>query len=80
MRAVRPWPSRYPVLDHKYVRFADTNNDYLRADLLVGDDTVRLFSVHLQTSGIAQLRRRFRKDYNRDAPVELNTGRAGTQQ
>lgn len=36
MRAVRPWPSRYPVLDHKYVRFADTNNDYLRADLLVG--------------------------------------------
>jgi len=58
--------SRYPVLDHKYVRFADTNNDYLRADLLVGDDTVRLFSVHLQTSGIAQLRRRFRKDYNRD--------------
>ena len=66
--------SRYPVLDHKYVRFADTNNDYLRADLLVGDDTVRLFSVHLQTSGIAQLRRRFRKDYNRDAPVERILG------
>lgn len=22
--------SRYPVLDHKYVRFADTSNDYLR--------------------------------------------------
>lgn len=66
--------SRYPVLDHKYVRFANTNNDYLRADLLVGDDTVRLFSVHLQTSGIAQLRRRFRKDYNRDAPVERILG------
>ena len=37
-------------------------------------DTVRLFSVHLQTSGIAQLRRRFRKDYNRDAPVERILG------
>ena len=66
--------SRYPVLDHKYVRFADTSNDYLRADLLVGGDTVRLFAVHLQTSGIAQLRHRFRKDYDRDAPVEQILG------
>ena len=33
--------------------------DYLRADLLVEGDTLRIFSVHLQTSGIAQLRRRF---------------------
>ena len=56
--------SRYPVLDHKYVRFADTSNDYLRADLLVGGDTVRLFAVHLQTSGIAQLRHRFRANWN----------------
>ena len=66
--------SRYPVLDHKYVRFADTSNDYLRADLLGGGDTVRLFAVHLQTSGIAQLRHRFRKDYDRDAPVEQILG------
>ena len=66
--------SRYPILDCKYVRFPDTSNDYLRADLLVGGDTVRIFSVHLQTSGIAQLRRRFRKDYNRDAPVERILG------
>ena len=48
--------SRYPILDCKYVRFPDTSNDYLRADLLVEGDTVRIFSVHLQTSGIAQLR------------------------
>ena len=46
----------------------------LRADLLVGGDTVRLFAVHLQTSGIAQLRHRFRKDYDRDAPVEQILG------
>ena len=62
--------SRYPVLDYEYVRFPDTSNDYLRADLLVDGDTLRIFSVHLQTSGIAQLRRRFRKDYHRDAPVD----------
>ena len=66
--------SRYPILDHKYVRFPDTSNDYLHADLLVGEDTVRVFSVHLQTSGIDQLRHRFRKDYNRDAPVDKMLG------
>lgn len=70
--------SRYPILDHKYVKFPDTDNDYLRADLLVGGDTVRIFSVHLQTSGIAQLRRRFRKDYNRDAPVDKVLGELET--
>ena len=46
----------------------------LRADLLVEGDTVRIFSVHLQTSGIAQLRRRFQKDYNREAPVDSMLG------
>lgn len=62
--------SRYPILDFRYVRFPDTSNDYLRADLLVEGDTMRIFSVHLQTSGIAQLRRRFQKDYHREAPVD----------
>ena len=66
--------SRYPILDCKYVRFPDTSNDYLRADLLVEGDTLRIFSVHLQTSGIAQLRRRFQKDYNREAPVDSMLG------
>lgn len=66
--------SRYPILGCKYVRFPDTSNDYLRADLLVGGDTVRIFSVHLQTSGIAQLRRRFQKDYDREAPVDSMLG------
>ena len=37
-------------------------------------DTLRIFSVHLQTSGIAQLRRRFQKDYNREAPVDSMLG------
>lgn len=62
--------SRYPILAHEYVRFADTNNDFLQADVLIGRDTVRVFSVHLQTSGISGLRHRFRKSYNQNAPVE----------
>lgn len=66
--------SRYPILDHGYIRFPDSNNDCLWADLSVGADSVRIVSAHLQTSGITQLRNRFRKDYNRDAPVEKVLG------
>ncbi|WP_418992856.1 endonuclease/exonuclease/phosphatase family protein [Alistipes sp.] len=66
--------SRYPILDSYYGSFPDTDNDYMWADLAVGDDTVRIFSVHLQTSGVSALRRRFRKDYNRDAPVDRVMG------
>lgn len=66
--------SRFPILDHRYVQFPDTKNDYMWADLLIDEDTVRLFSVHLQTSGITALRRRFRKDYNRDIPVDIMFG------
>lgn len=66
--------SRFPILDHRYVQFPDSGNDYLEADLKVGGDTVRVLSVHLQTSGISGLRHRFRKDYNSDAPVERVIG------
>ncbi len=66
--------SRYPILEHRYVRFPDSGNDYLWADLKVGEDTVRVISVHFQTSGVSSLRHRFRKDYNRDAPVERLLG------
>lgn len=66
--------SRFPILDHRYVKFPDSGNDYLEADLKVGSDTVRIFSVHLQTSGISSLRHRFRKDYNSDVPVEKVIG------
>ena len=66
--------SRFPSVGQRYVRFPESGNDYLQADVKVGDDTVRIFSVHLQTSGISSLRHRFRKDYNRDAPVERVIG------
>lgn len=66
--------SRYPILDHKYVRFPDTNNDYLYADLLAEGDTVRVISVHLQTSGIAALHRRYIKEHGQEMPVEAMFG------
>lgn len=74
MRAVRPWSADIPF------SIINTSGLPIRATTtcvstwLVGGDTVRLFAVHLQTSGIAQLRHRFRKDYDRDAPVEQILG------
>lgn len=62
--------SRYPILKHHHTLFEQTNNDYMWADLLVGADTVRIFSVHLQTSGISALRHRFGKE-NRSVPMEV---------
>lgn len=48
--------SRYPILSHRYTRFPESGNDCLQADIAAGDDTLRLFSVHLQTTGLHQLR------------------------
>lgn len=62
--------SRFPILGHGSVNFPQSNNGYLWADLDVTGDTVRVISVHLQTSGVSGLRHRFRKAHNRDAPVE----------
>lgn len=66
--------SRYPIVGHGSVNFPGSNNGYLWADLRVADDTVRVISVHLQTSGISGLRHRFRKAHDRDVPVEALLG------
>lgn len=66
--------SHYPIVDHRYMQFADSWNAYLWTDLAVGDDTVRIISVHLQTTGIAALRASYRKDHDREAPVEKLLG------
>ena len=73
--------SRYPILDCKYVRFPDTSNDYLRADLLVEGDTPRIFFGaspdfgHRPACAAAS-----RRDYNREAPVDSMLRRRGPQQ
>lgn len=66
--------SRFPIVHHGSVQFAESNNGYLWADLDVEGDTVRIFTVHLQTSGISSLRRRFRKAHDRDIPVDTMFG------
>lgn len=62
--------SRFPIVAHKYVRFTNTQNDYMWADLSVGGKIVRVVTVHLQTSGLAGLRHRYKKNHGEDAPVD----------
>lgn len=60
--------SRYPILDHEYVRFPNSNQSYLRVDVQVEGRLVRFVSVHLQSTGLSMARRRFRRDYGRGIP------------
>ncbi|MEG1611366.1 MAG: endonuclease/exonuclease/phosphatase family protein [Alistipes sp.] len=62
--------SRHPILNHEYVRFPNSNQSYLRVDVQIGTRTVRLLSVHLQTSGLASARQRIRRDYQREMPID----------
>ncbi len=53
--------SRYPIANHHSVSFPGTLNDYLWADLVIGTDTVRLFTMHLRTTGFTELKHRFQE-------------------
>lgn len=42
---------RWPIADIKEFYFPDSYNKILRADIKIGNKTIRLFNVHLQTTG-----------------------------
>ncbi len=44
--------SRYPITAHKTMLFEDTNNSAMWADIDVKGNELRVFNVHLQTTGI----------------------------
>lgn len=41
--------SKYPIAGRGEVRFPDTGNNTLYADILMGSDTVRVYNIHLQS-------------------------------
>jgi len=47
--------SRFPMADRRGCSSSEIGNGYLRTDLLVRGDTLRLLTVHLQTTGISTL-------------------------
>ena len=44
--------SRYPITGKKTILFEDTNNSAMWADIDVKGNDIRVFNVHLQTTGI----------------------------
>lgn len=44
--------SKYPLINKGAFDFKDTGNNTLYADVVKGDDTLRVYSVHLQSIGI----------------------------
>ena len=46
--------SRYPIRGHKTILFDDTNNSAMWADVEVNGQELRVFNVHLQTTGISR--------------------------
>ena len=68
--------SRYPIVKHHYLHFPnDQSTDYMWADVVIGTDTIRFFSIHLKSTGISDLRRKFREEEKRRIPPRevLNT-------
>lgn len=63
--------SRYPIIDHEYVRFPSSGNDYLRADIDYEGDTIRVFSVHFQTTGVSSLKARYETDSAQKVPLDV---------
>ncbi|MBQ6038573.1 MAG: endonuclease/exonuclease/phosphatase family protein [Bacteroidaceae bacterium] len=46
--------SRYPLSNPEDHYFADTYNKFMQVDVQLGTQTLRLFNVHLQTTGIGE--------------------------
>ncbi len=51
--------SKYPVLTSGVIKFPNTGNNAVWADLWVDSTTVRILTVHMQTTGVAAVRSEF---------------------
>jgi len=64
--------SRYPIVGSKTILFDDTNNSAMWADIDVNGKDVRVFNVHLQTTGINRTLRQAAKLQMKDYDVSSN--------
>ena len=44
--------TKYPIINSGSIKFPKTSNNAIFADILRGKDTIRIYNVHLQSSGI----------------------------
>lgn len=66
--------SRYPIREHKTMLFDETNNSAQWADIDVNGKQIRIFNVHLQTTGINRTLRQAAKFQAREG-IEVSSGR-----
>ena len=64
--------SRYPITGSKTILFDDTNNSAMWADIDVNGKDIRVFNVHLQTTGINRTMRQAAKLHAKDYDVSSN--------
>ncbi len=50
--------SRYPIINSQKVKFEETNNGVLWADIVIKTDTIRVINNHLQTTSFSTANRR----------------------
>jgi len=70
--------SRFPIMDRKQKAFDNSDNSYSWNDVIVGSDTLRLFNIHFQTTGLHSVQKvmntRKKKDPSMLASVTFHNG------
>lgn len=66
--------SRYPIREHKTMLFDETNNSAQWADIDINGKQIRIFNVHLQTTGINRTLRQAAKFQAREG-IEVSSDR-----
>ncbi|MCQ2146037.1 MAG: endonuclease/exonuclease/phosphatase family protein [Bacteroidales bacterium] len=56
--------SRYPIINSRRHWFESTLGTYIYCDIAMGEDTVRVFNLHLQTTGINNARNQFTEEHS----------------
>jgi endonuclease/exonuclease/phosphatase family metal-dependent hydrolase len=65
--------SRYPIKKSKTIPFEETNNSAMWADIDINGKTIKVFNVHLETTGFSRTISRVRRLERQGQRVEDNT-------
>lgn len=65
--------SRFPILNHRNIPFEMTNNSAMWADLDINGSSVRVFNVHLETTGFNRTLHKAKKLEMQGVRVERNS-------
>ncbi|WP_294139782.1 endonuclease/exonuclease/phosphatase family protein [uncultured Sanguibacteroides sp.] len=61
--------SRYPILSSQNINFDSPTNNAMWADIKIGQDTIRVFNVHMQTTNFSQKEQQLRQQLLENNPT-----------